>query len=836
MPRNDDEAEDYREIGTPLEVELEARGRRRLTTTAVGAKQAPVWKQAATDEQGRRRFHGAFTGGFSAGHFNTVGSKEGWTPASFVSSRGARAGAGGAAAPRGVEDFMDADELAEAEAARNAVGARAEYTATAALGGPAGEHLLDGPLPAELVVAVTDSIGARLLRQMGWRAGRGVARRTADEDEPPASAASAPRVLAALAALQQGEEAVLAGEDAEAHEQASPGPLAEEGAQAARARARRRRRWGTLAGALAADVEVRLPPRKQDVFGLGFDPYSGAEEFRRPVHLHEQPPAKRSRGAAFGVGIFEAPDDDVYGDVRALGRHTQLPRSDDESDGELAAPQLRLAHRAPQQLLRAESHAGEMHSLSGFERAPAGSEEALHCYPPPVLPSGWQPRPPLPPAAALSPSVAPVPAEPPSDEELRRRCDTLAAFVARNGPSFEALARERQRADARFSFLFGGDGAVYYQWRRSQLLPSPPPPPPPQPQWQSTTLTAEERGRLLGEEHADRQGAAHAAATQPPLPPPPPLPLQRGIAASDRAALLESLGRTFTRGAVEAVPPAPPGMSRPGVAEAAPLASTFSSGGFEVAGAPRPPPPLSLPPQADVLAAVAPVQRSVEEWGPEPLLCKRLGVLDPYKGRVRPSDRRTFRTDEFALPGTAQEAADAAPKFLGSAPAPPAPARHQQQPLPPAGFPSAFGSAAAAADEFFATLESMPRSEAPAPAASAASLDKPIDLFKAIFEAEEEEEHGGDGNSDAEEGRPAVPDEATAADFLTQPVLPAPEPQHRLPPLPPLHSALAELAAERRAAKKAAKKDKKERKKEGKRKKEKHKHKHRSRSRSTVSE
>lgn len=31
--------------------------------------------QEVTDEQGRRRFHGAFTGGFSAGYFNTVGSK-----------------------------------------------------------------------------------------------------------------------------------------------------------------------------------------------------------------------------------------------------------------------------------------------------------------------------------------------------------------------------------------------------------------------------------------------------------------------------------------------------------------------------------------------------------------------------------------------------------------------------------------------------------------------------------------------------------------------------------------------------------------------------------------
>lgn len=35
----------------------------------------PVHQQVATDEQGRKRFHGAFTGGFSAGYYNTVGSK-----------------------------------------------------------------------------------------------------------------------------------------------------------------------------------------------------------------------------------------------------------------------------------------------------------------------------------------------------------------------------------------------------------------------------------------------------------------------------------------------------------------------------------------------------------------------------------------------------------------------------------------------------------------------------------------------------------------------------------------------------------------------------------------
>ena len=43
------------------------------------------------DEQGRQRFHGAFTGGFSAGFYNTVGSVEGFKPTAFVSSRSNRA-------------------------------------------------------------------------------------------------------------------------------------------------------------------------------------------------------------------------------------------------------------------------------------------------------------------------------------------------------------------------------------------------------------------------------------------------------------------------------------------------------------------------------------------------------------------------------------------------------------------------------------------------------------------------------------------------------------------------------------------------------------------------
>lgn len=66
----------------------------------------PLHLQEPRDEQGRRRFHGAFTGGFSAGYFNTVGSKEGWKPADYVSSRTMRQ-----TVTHGPENYMDVEDL-----------------------------------------------------------------------------------------------------------------------------------------------------------------------------------------------------------------------------------------------------------------------------------------------------------------------------------------------------------------------------------------------------------------------------------------------------------------------------------------------------------------------------------------------------------------------------------------------------------------------------------------------------------------------------------------------------------------------------------------------------
>ena len=133
----------------------------------------PVWEQEARDENGQRRFHGAFTGGFSAGYHNTVGSEEGWTPASFVSSRSSKA----MRVEQTVDSFMDdedrsemlaegltatkkfngffttADELTERD--------RQRKTRTAEGAVDTGD--------AHLVIPTHKTIGTYLLRKMGWK-------------------------------------------------------------------------------------------------------------------------------------------------------------------------------------------------------------------------------------------------------------------------------------------------------------------------------------------------------------------------------------------------------------------------------------------------------------------------------------------------------------------------------------------------------------------------------------------------------------------------------------------------------------------------------------------
>lgn len=127
----------------------------------------PVWKQEVTDEQGRKRLHGAFTGGFSAGYFNTVGSKEGWAPSTFVSSRSNRK-KDAAPAQQKPEDFMDEEDLAEAEEARKLQTAEI----FAGLGLTAEERTPHDSL-MDVFKTTGETMGVKLLKKMGWREGQG---------------------------------------------------------------------------------------------------------------------------------------------------------------------------------------------------------------------------------------------------------------------------------------------------------------------------------------------------------------------------------------------------------------------------------------------------------------------------------------------------------------------------------------------------------------------------------------------------------------------------------------------------------------------------------------
>ena len=183
-------------FGTPISDDDEvdsARSRRARAQRAADPQKQQRFKQQqeVLDEQGRRRFHGAFTGGFSAGYFNTVGSEAGWAPTEWRSTRGARGAQQASTRP---EDFMDDEDLAERGGAGVLV-ARAGFAKSKRTDDGSDVALAPSQTKCPSAVAAgtemrpdissvltipkgASSIGFRMLRQMGWRDGFGIGPRT----------------------------------------------------------------------------------------------------------------------------------------------------------------------------------------------------------------------------------------------------------------------------------------------------------------------------------------------------------------------------------------------------------------------------------------------------------------------------------------------------------------------------------------------------------------------------------------------------------------------------------------------------------------------------------
>ena len=111
-------------------------------------------------------------------YFNTVGSKEGWTPSTFVSSRQNRAKD---TKQQKIEDFMDEEDIREAEESKQ-LETSEDF---AGLGG--GQSQVMGRRGiVDLLKTEGETIGVKLLKRMGWREGQGIGpkvRRRANLDD-----------------------------------------------------------------------------------------------------------------------------------------------------------------------------------------------------------------------------------------------------------------------------------------------------------------------------------------------------------------------------------------------------------------------------------------------------------------------------------------------------------------------------------------------------------------------------------------------------------------------------------------------------------------------------
>jgi G patch domain-containing protein 1 len=113
-------------------------------------------------------------------YFNTVGSKEGWTPSNFVSSRTNRRKDQPGMIQQRPEDFMDEEDLRDAEEAR-----KIETSAAFAGLGSTEKTVSRADALMGLFRVQGDTMGTKLLRKMGWKDGQGIGpkvRRTARLD------------------------------------------------------------------------------------------------------------------------------------------------------------------------------------------------------------------------------------------------------------------------------------------------------------------------------------------------------------------------------------------------------------------------------------------------------------------------------------------------------------------------------------------------------------------------------------------------------------------------------------------------------------------------------
>ncbi|KND04025.1 uncharacterized protein SPPG_01472 [Spizellomyces punctatus DAOM BR117] len=571
-------------------------------------KYLPVHLQEPRDEKGRKRFHGAFTGGFSAGYFNTVGTKEGWTPSQFVSSRSSRS-ALNTAKP---EDYMDDEDLAEMS---GRIAATEEYDIIggterelarkrAAVSTMEKEQNVLGQLPGRLVEDLIgppkDPIGIKLLRQMGWREGHGVGprakrkRKTEEDDIYAAEHAFAPK-----------------------------------------------------------DIAVDILKPKTDTFGLGFDPFHNAPEFagRKTVPgaqaLSEGPEKKKPKSAGragFGVGVFEDEEEDldVYGS--GMTNYDMIIDDDDDEMHRLGQKLGRSASKRSMALATSPSAPIVQAGLCSDGRLPiVGFLLANNTlpeptwYPPPILPTDFIPRhtfQPNTPSASLR-----QPQHPTVDQfthaSRQGRQTELTADQRRDILGEEALSGPQRSV---FSYL-----PIKEQDRlqafiekatkaRDALIPKEPKEAKPStlgPEVEKDTALAALKGFMpFGNDIAKQQRYRRFLEYKAGLTTDAPLPPQHLSKQDVAHELLE-----FSKAALIFKP------------LSSMMAARFTSSSVETEE--RKPESKDVSNEAARMKMYGRLTRTRTEWRPDKLLCKRFNVADPYASKTKKQKQDEDEDDRF---------------------------------------------------------------------------------------------------------------------------------------------------------------------------------------------
>ncbi|XP_037304061.2 G patch domain-containing protein 1 isoform X1 [Pungitius pungitius] len=372
MASDGEKDEDFVSYGTPLEP---------LEEDEPLKKPLPLHEQTVKDEKGRyQRFHGAFTGGFSAGYFNTVGTKEGWAPSTFVSSRQQKAGKQNARP----EDFMDEEDFGEHGIAPSEISTSQEFTSSRrdatrekARAVNAQAALIPGDtLLEELIAPSRSSMGVELLKRMGWKEGQGVGPRVKRKAGRQQTGRPYGRVLPPAGS-----------EDSQGDEDDEEFALADV----------------TFAPKDVTPVDFNPRLGVQGLGYRGLNPGLALPGRGAPEHLDLFRPQSETRsrlfgdrggsrrggvaGQAFGVGAMEDDDDEEVYHKDSMSRYDTVLGGEEPGDGLYGwtAPQQYMKKREKS---KDASYLGKI--LEGFTLAQNRPEDQM-IYPPPSLPRDYRP-------------------------------------------------------------------------------------------------------------------------------------------------------------------------------------------------------------------------------------------------------------------------------------------------------------------------------------------------------------------------------------------------------------------------------------------------------------